>query len=63
MIKPTVKPVSQLPKTRQVSTDTVHSAYSDRKSKQYHASMVDNLNPTKTKPNKLTVTSYPGLAN
>ena len=63
MIKPTVKPVSQLPKTRQVATDTVHSAYSDRKSKEYHASTVDNLNPTKTKPNKLTVTSYPGLAN
>lgn len=70
--KPTVKPMTQLPKTRQVKQDTVHSAFSESRSKHYHDSVLaqaDNtaaikkMNPTKTKPNKLTVTSYPGLAN
>jgi hypothetical protein len=70
--KPTVKPMTQLPKTEQVKKDTVHSAFSESRSRHYHDSVLaqaDNtkpikrLNPTKTKPNKLTVTSYPGLAN
>jgi hypothetical protein len=70
--KPTVKPMTQLPKTKQVKKDTVHSAFSDARSRHYHDSVVaqaDNtrpikrLNPTKTKPNSLTVSAYPGLAN
>ena len=70
--KPTVKPMTQLPKTAQVKKDTVHSAFSESRSRHYHDSVLaqaDNtapikkMNPTKTKSNKLTVTSYPGLAN
>ncbi len=60
---PPVKPVNQLPKTRQVKNETVHSAYSDRKSKEYHASVVDKMNPTKRPPNDLIVSEMPGLAN
>ena len=66
MIKPTVKPMTQLPKTKQVvheREETAHSEHNQRKSNEYHATTVDKMNPTKTKPNKLTVTSYPGLAN
>jgi hypothetical protein len=70
--KSTVKPVNQLSKTAKVKKDTVHSAFSESRSRHYHDSVLaqaDNtapikrLNPTKTKSNKLTVTSYPGLAN
>ena len=70
--KPTVKPMTQLPKTAQVKKDTVHSAFTDQRSRHYHDTVLaqaDNtgpikkMNPTKTKSNKLTVTSYPGLAN
>jgi hypothetical protein len=70
--KPTVKPVSQLPKTAQAKKDQVHSAFNDARSRHYHDSVLaqaDNtkpikrLNPTKTKPNSMTVSAYPGLAN
>lgn len=70
MIKPTAKPVNQLPKGKQVKREPVavastlpHSEHSQRRSKQYHESVIERMNPTKTKPNSLTVTSYPGLAN
>ncbi len=59
-----VKSMNQQPKTKpQAPRETVHSAYSDRKSKEYHATVVDKMNPTKTKPNGLTVSEMPGLAN
>ncbi len=70
--KPTVKPMTQLPKTKQVKNETVHSAFTDQRSRHYHDTVLaqaDNtrpikrLNPTKTKPNSMTVTAYPGLAN
>ena len=70
--KPTVKPMTQLPKTKQTKKDQVHSAFTDQRSRHYHDTVVaqaDNtrpikrLNPTKTKPNSMTVTAYPGLAN
>lgn len=71
-IKPTAKPQMQLPRTRQVKNEVVHSAFSDSRSRHYHDTVLaqaDNtkpikeLNPTKTKPNKLTVSALPGLAN
>jgi hypothetical protein len=70
--KPTVKPMTQLPKTRQVKNEVVHSAFSDQRSRHYHDSVLaqaDNtrpikkLNPTRTRSNRLTVSAYPGLAN
>jgi hypothetical protein len=70
--KPTVKPMTQLPKTKQVKNETVHSAFTDQRSRHYHDTVLaqaDNtrpikrLNPTKTKPNSMTETAYPGLAN
>ena len=72
MIKPTVKSVTQLPQGKQVAKPTVHSAYSERKSREYHESVltqadntrsIQRMNPTKTKPNALTVSELPGLAN
>lgn len=66
MIKPTAKPQMQLPKIKQVKHPVVnnsHSAHSERKSKHYHTSIVDKMNPTKTPPNSMTVTELPGLAN
>ena len=70
--KPTVKSVTQLPKTRSPRTETVHSAFSESRSRHYHDTVLaqaDNtkpikrLNPSKTKPNSLTVSTLPGLAN
>ena len=70
--KPTVKSVTQLPKTKQVKQDVVHSAFSESRSRHYHDTVLaqaDNtrpikkMNPTKTKPNSLTVSTLPGLAN
>ena len=72
MIKPTVKSMTQLPKTRQAQP-TVHSEYNARRSEDYHQRVVSRdsarqdpvrrMNPTRTKPNELTVTQLPGLAN
>lgn len=71
-VKPTVKSMTQLPKTDTQPKDTVHSAFSDKRSRHYHDTVlaqanntkaIKRMNPTKTKPNSLTVSTLPGLAN
>jgi hypothetical protein len=74
VVKPTVKSVTQLSKTKSVAKpeQTQHSAFSEQRSRHYHDTVLaqaDNtrpikrLNPTKTRPNSLTVSALPGLAN
>jgi len=55
------------PKRSTKSQEVVHSAHQSERSKHYHAHVVGSgraveaMNPTKTPPNALTVSAYPGL--
>lgn len=49
------------------SQEVPHSAHQSERSKHYHARViggqraVDEMNPTRTPPNSMTVTGFPGL--
>ena len=55
------------PKRSTKSQEVPHSAHQSEKSKHYHARViggqraVDEMNPTDTPPNSMTVSAYPGL--